>query len=53
MVGDRKYDVTGATALGIKTVGVLYGFGDETELLQAGAVHLVKTPQELVEYLLS
>lgn len=53
MVGDRKYDVTGAAALGIKTVGVLYGFGDETELLQAGAVHLVKTPQELVEYLLS
>lgn len=52
MVGDRSFDVIGAAAVGIKTVGVLYGFGDEEELLSAGAVHLVKTPQELVEYLL-
>ncbi|MCH5272252.1 MAG: HAD hydrolase-like protein [Lachnospiraceae bacterium] len=51
MVGDRKYDVTGAAALGIKTVGVLYGFGDEKELTEAGALHLVKTPRELAEYL--
>lgn len=53
MVGDRKYDVAGAAALGIKTIGVLYGFGDEAELREAGAVHLVKTPQELAEYLIS
>lgn len=52
MVGDRSFDVIGAAAVGIKTIGVLYGFGDEEELLSAGAVHLVKTPQELVEYLL-
>lgn len=53
MVGDRKYDVAGAAALGIKTIGVLYGFGDEAELREAGAVHLVRTPQELAEYLIS
>lgn len=53
MVGDRKYDVTGAAALGIKTIGVLYGFGDEAELREAGVVHLVRTPQELAEYLIS
>ena len=52
MVGDRKYDVTGAAAVGIETIGVLYGFGDEQELSAAGAVHLVKTPEELVQYLL-
>ena len=52
MVGDRKYDVTGAAAVGIETIGVLYGFGDEQELSAAGAVHLVKTPEELVRYLL-
>lgn len=52
MVGDRKYDVIGAAAVGIKTIGVLYGFGDEEELSGAGAMHLVKTPQELTEYLL-
>lgn len=51
MVGDRKYDVAGAAALGIKTIGVLFGFGDEAELLQAGAICLVKTPDELVNYL--
>ena len=52
MVGDRKYDVIGAAAVGIKTIGVLYGFGDEEELSAAGAMHLVKTPRELTEYLL-
>lgn len=52
MVGDRKYDVIGASAVGIETIGVLYGFGDEQELSAAGAVHLVKTPEELVQYLL-
>ncbi|MDD5900061.1 MAG: HAD hydrolase-like protein, partial [Lachnospiraceae bacterium] len=53
MVGDRKYDVIGAAAVGIQTIGVLYGFGDEKELSEAGAVHLVKTPAELAEYLLT
>ena len=52
MVGDRKYDVVGAAAVGIKTIGVLYGFGDAEELTSAGAIHLVETPQELAEYLL-
>lgn len=52
MVGDRKYDVIGAAAVGVPTVGVLYGFGEEEELRTAGAVHVVKTPQELAEYLL-
>ena len=52
MVGDRKYDVEGAAAVGIKTIGVLYGFGDAEELTSAGAIHLVETPQELAEYLL-
>lgn len=52
MVGDRKYDVVGAAAVGIQTVGVLFGFGDEEELKTAGAMHVVKTPQELLEYLL-
>ena len=52
MVGDRKYDVIGAAAVGIKTIGVLYGFGDEEELSAAGAIHIVKTPQELTQYLL-
>lgn len=52
MVGDRKYDVIGAAAVGIETVGVLYGFGEEEELRTAGAVSVVATPEELLEFLL-
>lgn len=47
MVGDRKYDVEGAEKFGIPCLGVLYGYGSRDELLQAGAVALVKDPGEL------
>jgi phosphoglycolate phosphatase len=47
MVGDRKHDVIGARANGITGLGVLYGYGDEEELRQAGATQLFATPEEL------
>ena len=53
MVGDRHHDVHGATAHGIDTVGVLWGYGSPDELTAAGAVALVETPQELGAALLS
>lgn len=37
MIGDRKYDIVGAHACGLRGVGVLYGYGDEAELVQAEA----------------
>lgn len=37
MIGDRKYDVIGAHACGLRAVGVLYGYGDREELTEAGA----------------
>lgn len=37
MIGDRKYDIEGAHAFGIRAVGVLYGFGSREELEAAGA----------------
>lgn len=37
MVGDRRYDVQGASECGIKTIGVTYGYGSRTELEEAGA----------------
>ena len=52
MVGDRKYDVLGAKQLGIDTVGVLWGYGSEEELEEAGADAIVKNVRELKEYLL-
>lgn len=47
MVGDRKFDVLGAKAAGIASIGVLYGFGTEAELTEAGADHIAKTPYEV------
>jgi phosphoglycolate phosphatase len=45
MVGDREHDVYGAKANGIETIGVLYGFGSEEELKNAGAWMTVATPE--------
>ena len=52
MVGDRKHDVIGAANNDMPAIGVLYGYGSEGELKQAGARHLVDTPQDLVSLLL-
>ena len=49
MVGDRKFDVIGARANGIKTAGVLYGYGSYPELLDAGADYIAKNVSELAE----
>lgn len=49
MIGDRKYDVMGAKQMGVDAIGVLYGYGNATELQQAGADYIVKDVQELRE----
>lgn len=51
MVGDRSYDVCGAAENGIKCVGVLYGYGDRQELLQAGATHICESVEALGDFL--
>lgn len=48
MVGDRRQDAEGARANGIPTVGVLWGYGDRTELEAAGVAHLVAHPRDLL-----
>ena len=52
MVGDRKYDILGAKEFGIKSVGVLYGYGSYGELKKAGADYIVKSVSELEDLLL-
>lgn len=47
MVGDRRHDIAGARANGIRAVGVLWGYGDRAELVAAGADRIVATPAEL------
>ena len=54
MVGDRMYDVEGAKECGIDCVGVeFFGYAAPGELLNAGAVAVVKTAEELEAYILS
>jgi len=44
MVGDRHVDMRAAHDHGLRAVGVLWGFGDESELRAAGADVLVPAP---------
>ena len=52
MVGDREHDIIGAKENNIKSIGVLYGYGEVVELTQARAEYIVKTPNELLNNLL-
>lgn len=51
MIGDRHLDIEGARSHGMDSIGVLWGFGEEAELRDAGAGFLAKTPLELCERL--
>ncbi|MDR2547747.1 MAG: HAD-IA family hydrolase [Lachnospiraceae bacterium] len=53
MIGDRKYDIEAAKLLGLDTIGVLYGYGDNNELSTAGADYIVKDIVELYEELVA
>lgn len=48
MVGDREHDIIGAKENGLKSIGVLYGYGDEKELKTAGADYIVSSPIEVL-----
>ncbi|MBD5471254.1 MAG: HAD family hydrolase [Lachnospiraceae bacterium] len=52
MVGDRKFDVEGAKAFGLTSVGVSFGYASEGELEAAGADYIVDTVSELEELLM-
>src|SRR5216684_1859206 len=47
MVGDRRYDITGAHANRMRAVGVLWGYGTRNELEAAGADQLIGAPEDL------
>lgn len=53
MVGDRMYDVEGAKECGIDCVGVeFFGYAAPGELMNAGAVAVVNTTDELEAFIL-
>jgi phosphoglycolate phosphatase len=47
MVGDRMHDIIGAKENGLRSVGVLYGYGSEEELREAGADFIACSVDEL------
>lgn len=51
MIGDRRMDIEGARHHGLRNVGVLWGFGGEAELIEAGADHLAREPAQLLALL--
>lgn len=51
MVGDTKFDVLGAKHHGIQTVGVSWGYGKVGEMLDAGAVAIAQSMDELLSIL--
>jgi len=47
MIGDRAVDMSSAKVNGLRSVGVLWGFGDLVELQGAGADVILRAPNEL------
>jgi len=51
MVGDTAYDVIGAKAHGIPTVGVAWGYGKVEDMVNAGAAAIANSMEELYDLL--
>ena len=51
MVGDTAFDVIGAKAHGIPTVGVSWGYGKVEDMEKAGAISIACTMEELFDML--
>jgi phosphoglycolate phosphatase len=49
MIGDRSHDMIGASNNGMKSIGVLYGYGSKDELIGAGALRVCATPQAILD----
>lgn len=52
MVGDTIFDVEGAKAHGISTIGVSWGYGDTAEMRDAGTLAIADTPETLYQLIL-
>lgn len=47
MVGDKNYDIAGAKANNLLSVGVLWGYGNKFEFIEAGANFIAEKPQDI------
>jgi len=51
MVGDSKYDIDAARANGMKTIGVLYGYGSPDDLVASRPDALCESPRAIFQFL--
>ncbi len=52
MIGDRCHDILGAHANGLRSIGVVWGFGSQAELQDAKADEIVASVEELPDCIL-
>lgn len=52
MIGDREHDILGAKKVGLKSIGVLYGYGDKEEHEKAGADYIVQSVSDIKDIVL-
>ncbi|MEO6599247.1 MAG: HAD hydrolase-like protein [Polyangiaceae bacterium] len=52
MIGDRLHDIRGAKLNGLRSAGVLWGYGSRAELTEAGADAIFENMTDLVEALI-
>jgi phosphoglycolate phosphatase len=53
MIGDRSFDIVGARNNGVTPIGVLWGYGTEDELSNAGAEILCSHPDQIYDNIYS
>jgi len=53
MIGDREHDILGAKANGLTSIGVLWGYGTDAELMESGATLCARVPSLLPELIAS
>ena len=51
MIGDRRMDIEGANHHSMRSIGVLWGFGGEAELLEHSPTRMARQPRDLCELL--
>lgn len=51
MIGDREHDVIGAQQNGLKSCGILYGYGNMQEFINVKADYILQTVEDLMNFL--
>lgn len=49
MIGDTSFDMIGAKNLDMNALGVLWGFGQEDELVASGADRTISKPKDILK----